>query len=136
LRQTLRSTPAGIHALARDDSHVTKSRKLNYEGDNMVKDWTPYGDIVTPEKPCGRCSQESAIHLGYSPTKGFRFAGFQIAGWANEDIAVCGSCGQAEHMGSQGLAEARDSGSWEITGVMGVGFIDPQTGRLGRRPLS
>jgi hypothetical protein len=38
-------------------------------------------------------------------------------------------------MGTQSRAEAERTGTWEITGRMGVGFINPATGRASRRPL-
>lgn len=99
------------------------------------RDWHPYGETVPAEQPCGQCNQSVEIHLGYSPTKGVRFAGIQVAGWANEDIAVCGRCGQAEHLGSEGRRLASEQGSWEITGMLGLGFINVDTGRIQRRPL-
>jgi hypothetical protein len=99
------------------------------------RDWLAYGETVNAEEPCGACGYGGPVHLGRSPTQGVRFAGTQVMGWAQEDIAVCGRCGQAEHMGSQGLEEARRTGSWSVTGVFGLGFIDVQSGRLKRRPL-
>lgn len=102
----------------------------------MGRDWAPYGDTVEADEPCGQCGYEGAVHLGRSPTRGVRFAGLQVVGWAHEDIAVCAQCGQAEHMGSQGLAEARRTGTWGLTGKLGVGYIDVRTGALRRRPLA
>jgi hypothetical protein len=106
------------------------------EGAPLAREWSSYNETVTAERPCGRCGSEKPVHLGYSPTKGIRFAGFQVAGWANEDICVCPTCGCAEHMGSQGRAEALRQGSWELTGKMAVGYIDVRTGRVHKRPLA
>jgi hypothetical protein len=61
--------------------------------------------------------------------------GVQLAGWSNNDIAACGNCGRIEEMGTEGRSEALRSGKWEITGVMGLGYVDIDTGRLLRRPL-
>jgi hypothetical protein len=103
---------------------------------SLGQDWLPYGETVNAEEPCGACGHQGAVHLGRCPTQGIRFAGIQVLGWAHEDIAVCGRCGQAEHMGSQGLEEARRSGTWSIAGRLGVGFVDVSTGRLRRRSLA
>jgi hypothetical protein len=99
------------------------------------QDWIAYKETVDAEEPCGACGYDGPVHLGRCPTQGVRFAGLQVLGWAHEDIAVCGRCGQAEHMGSQGLEEARRTGTWAVAGVLGVGFIDVRSGRMRRRSL-
>lgn len=101
----------------------------------LGRDWDPYGEIVTAEEPCGICGTAANIHLGYCPTRGIRFAGIQVAGWANEDVSVCENCGFAEHLGSEGRSEAVAQGSWSSSGKLGVGYIDVNSGRMKRRPL-
>jgi hypothetical protein len=61
--------------------------------------------------------------------------GVQLAGWSNIDLAACGSCGRIEEMGTQGRQEALRTGEWEITGVMGLGYVDINSGKLLRKPL-
>lgn len=99
------------------------------------RDWHPYNEVVEAEEPCGACGKTSRIHIGYCPTRGIRFAGFQVAGWANEDIAVCGNCGFAEHMGTEGRREANAKGAWWSSGKLGVGYIDVTSGRLRSKSL-
>jgi len=101
----------------------------------MARAWWPHNEKVKAEAPCGGCGQSAKIHLGYAPTNGVRFMGVQLAGWSNIDIAACGHCGRIEEMGTEGRAEALRAGKWEITGVMGLGYVDISTGRLLRRPL-
>ena len=61
--------------------------------------------------------------------------GFQLAGWGNVDLAVCGNCGRVEEMGTEGRRDALKMKKWEITGFMGLGYVDINTGRLLRRPF-
>lgn len=101
----------------------------------MPRAWWPHNETVNPEEPCGGCGVDAKIHLGYAPTGGVRFMGVQVAGWNNVDLAACGNCGRIEEMGTEGRAEALRTGQWGITGVMGLGCVDINSGKLLRRPM-
>lgn len=102
----------------------------------MPRQWWPHNEKVKPEEPCGGCGQSAKIHLGYAPTGGVRFMGMQVAGWNNIDLAVCGGCGRVEEMGTEGRSEALRTGHWVITGRLGLGYVDVNTGKMLRRPLA
>ena len=112
------------------------SHPFVYKEIHMPRAWWPHNETVEASSPCGVCGESATIHLGYAPTKGIRYMGVQVAGWSNADIAACGNCGRIEGMGTEGRQMALQSGTWEITGVLGLGYIDIEKGKLLRRPRS